>query len=490
VIFLTIDHSELVFKSALEAARAIRRGEISSLELTELILERIDRYNPAINAVVLILKDETLSRARAADEAMARGKLWGPLHGVPCSVKDSIEIANVITTSGVPAFANHKPKKDADVVERLRGAGAIIIGHTNAPIMASDWQSYNAVYGTTNNPWDLSRTPGGSTGGGAAALAAGLSYLSLGSDIGGSIRIPSHFCGVYGHKPSLNIVPMRGHIPPLPGALLPPVDLPVIGPLARSAADLKLALQIIGGPDPSDAIAYSWVLPPSRGTRLSDYRIGYILDDPLCPITTEVKDVLLQVIKALRKNGANLEEGWPPRVNTSNQYNTYLYLLHSTYALELQDDQLEEIRALAAKKDGSYEAKVAWAWTAPHKHYQLANNARMTARSIWQDYFQTHDVFLLPTAFIPAFPHDQSEPFFNRQLDTLEGSRPYTDLLFWISFATMTGLPATTAPIGLTNDGLPVGIQIIGPYLEDATPIDFAGNLADIIGEFKPPEGY
>jgi amidase len=487
---LTIGNSNLVFKSAFEAARAIQRGEISSLELTKLIFERIEKYNSPINAVVLILKDEALSRARAADEALAKGKIWGPLHGVPCSIKDSIEIANVITTSGVPAFAGHKPKKDADVVERLQGAGAVIIGHTNVPIMASDWQSYNAVYGTTNNPWDLNRTPGGSTGGGAAALAAGLSYLSLGSDIGGSIRIPSHFCGVYGHKPSLNVVPMRGHIPPLPGALLPPVDLPVIGPLARSAADLKLALQIIGGPDPSDAIAYNWILPPSRGARLSDYRIGYVMDDPLCPVTAEVKEVLLQVIKALRDKGANLEEGWPPRVNPSQQYNTYLFLLNSAYASNLQDDHLEETRELAAKQNESYESKVAWAWTAPHKHYQMANHARIVARTVWQDYFQTHDVFLLPTAFVPAFLHDHSEPFNNRRLDTLEGSRLYTDLLFWISFATLTGLPATTAPIGLTNDGLPVGIQIIGPYLEDATPIDFAGKLDDIIGGFKPPEGY
>ncbi len=352
---------DLVFVSALEAARAIRRGEVSSLELTKLILERIEKYNQAINAFITILKDDALNRARAADEAFAKGELWGPLHGVPCSVKDTFEIANIRTTAGVPALANHIPKKDAVVVARLREAGAVIIGHTNVPIMAGDLQSYNEIFGTTNIPWDHELTPGGSTGGGAAALAAGLSYLSLGSDIGGSIRTPSNFCGVFGHKPSLNVIPSRGHIPPLPGILSPPGNLGVIGPLARSAADLKIALKIFGGPEPDKAIAYSWTLPPSRGTHLSDYRIGYILDDPLCPVIPEVKEVLFQAIKAFRKNGERLEEGWSPGVNPSGQYETYRFLLLSTYAYQLQDNQIDETRELAAKKDGSDEALAAWA---------------------------------------------------------------------------------------------------------------------------------
>jgi amidase len=482
--------SDLTFVSALEAARAIRRGEITSLELTKHILDRIERYNPTLNAVVTILGEDALNRARAADEALSKGELWGPLHGVPCSVKDTFETVNVLTTAGIPALAKYIPKRNAVVVERLLGAGAVIIGHTNVPFMASDLQSYNEIFGTTNNPWDHERTPGGSTGGGAAALAAGLSYLSIGSDIGGSIRTPSNFCGVFGHKPSLNVIPDRGHIPPIPGVLTPPANLSVVGPLARSAADLKLALKIFGGPDPNDAIAYSWTLPPSRGTRLSDYRIGYILDDPLCPVIPEVKEVLFQAIKTFRNKGVKLEEGWPPGVNPSSQYETYRFLLESTYAYLLQDDQIEEVRELAAKKDGSDEVQTAWAWTAPHKHFQTASNARMTARAVWQDYFRTYDAFLLPTTFVPAFPHDHSEPMHKRRLETLEGPRSYLDILFWISFATLTGLPATTAPIGLTNDGLPVGLQIIGPYLEDATSIDLAGILTEIIGGFQPPKGY
>jgi len=485
-----MEPSDFVFNSALEVARAIQRGEISSLELTTHILERIERYNPVLNAVIKLLRNDSLNQARAADEALAKGEIWGALHGVPCTIKDTIEIANVITTAGSPDLAKHVPKKDAEVVERLRGAGPVFLGHTNVPLFAGDWQSYNVIYGTTNNPWDHDRTPGGSTGGGAAALAAGLSYLSIGSDIGGSIRIPAHFCGVYGHKPSINVVPMHGHIPPPPTVKLPPYDLPVVGPLARSAADLKLALNIIGGPDSSDAIAYSWNLPPARGTRLKDYRIGYVLDDPLCPVTSDVKEVLSQAIDAFRKAGVVLEEGWPRGVKPLVQFDTYLFLLYSTYAHDLQDNRIDDVRKQAAKKDEFYKSRLAQAWIAPHKHFQYANMARIRERTIWQNYFRTHDAFLLPTAFTSAFPHDHSEPFQDRILITGEGPRPYNDLLFWISFATMTGLPATTAPIGLTNDGLPVGIQIIGPYLEDATPIDIAGKLTDIIGGFQPPEGY
>jgi amidase len=410
---------------------------------------------------------------------------------VPCTIKDTFETAGVRTTAGASFLANHIPARDAVVVARLRAAGTIILGKTNVPLMAGDWQSYNDVFGTTNNPWDLARTPGGSTEGGAAALAAGLSYLCVGSDIAGSIRVPAHFCGVYGHKPTLNVVPMRGHIPPPPGVPpSPPPSLPVAGPLARSASDLKAALEVLGGPDTEEAPAYHWSLPPARGTRLADYRLGFVLDDPACPVSSDVGEVLAAAVEALRKAGANMEEGWPQGVNPAEQYDTYVYLLNSVFAFQLRDDRIEEVRQRAANQDGTYRAKEALAWTAPHKHFLAANSRRMAARAAWQQYFRTHDAFLLPTAFVPAFPHDHSANLDNRVLTTSKGPRPYVDLLFWISFATLTGLPATTAPVGLTRQGLPVGIQIVGPYLEDATPIDLAGKLADVIGGFRPPQGY
>ena len=251
----------LDFASALEAGRAIRAGQISSVELTSLMLGRITRHNGRLNAVVLVAPD-AVERARAADQAGASGEWRGPLHGVPCTIKDCFEVAGLVTTAGSPALQRHVPARDATVVARLRGAGMIVLGKTTVPMLAGDWQSFNAVYGQSNNPWDAALTPGGSTGGGAAALAAGLSFLEVGSDLGGSIRVPAHFCGVYGHKPSLDVVPLRGHIPPLPPIQAePPSTLPVAGPLARSAADLRAALEALGGPDGDTARAWQWSLP-------------------------------------------------------------------------------------------------------------------------------------------------------------------------------------------------------------------------------------
>ncbi len=481
----------LDFASAGEAAGAIRRGDVSSLELTTHMLDRIAKYNQRLNAIVTLTADAALARARAADEARARGQWWGPLHGVPCTIKDTFETAGVRTTSGSLSLSQHVPTRDAAVVERYRGAGAVILGKTNVPEFAADWQSYNAVFGASNNPWDLSRTPGGSSGGDAAALASGLSYLSVDSDIGGSIRIPAHFCGIYGHKPTIGVVPSRGHIPPPPGV---PVGgtptLPVAGPLARSAADLALALQVLGGPDGDEARVYRWSPLPPRGVRLADYRIGFVLDDPRCPVAPEVVTVNRAAIESLKKSGARLEEGWPAGVVPAEQYDTYLYLLFSVFAFQLKDDQFETMRALGAKKDGGYLSILARSWTDPAKFQQAAHVRRLVARAAWQEYFRTHDAFLLPTCFTAAFPHDHSQPLHGRRIDTAAGPREYYDLFFWISFATLTGLPATTAPIGLTSGGLPTGIQIIGPYLEDLTPIDLAGRLADVTGGFRPPAGY
>jgi amidase len=490
--------SALDFASALAAARAVRRGDISSVELTTHLLGRIQQFNPKLNAIVTLTAESALERARAADDARARGEWWGPFHGVPCTIKDTFQTAGVRTTAGSPLFADHVPKSDARVVARLRAAGAVILGKTNTPLLASDVQSYNDIFGTTDNPWDPSRTPGGSSGGEAAALAAGLSYLGVGSDIGGSIRTPAHFCGVYGHKPTLNVVPLRGHIPPPPGR--PPgypQDLAVAGPMARSAGDLRVALEVMGGPD-DEAGAYRWTLPPPRGSRLSDYRIGFVLDDPFCPVSSDVGEVLGKAVEALRQAGANLEEGWPKGVLPTEQLATYAYLLAATFAYLSPDDQVEQLRHLAVSQPGSIQTRRAQAWTAPHKSFQFATLRRMTARAMWQEYFRTHDAFLIPTAFAAAFPHDHSEAppgpavvrHDNRVIATAEGPRPYAHMFSWISFATLTGLPATTAPVGLTRDGLPVGIQIIGPYLEDATPIDLASRLADVTGGFRAPKGF
>lgn len=480
----------LEYLSAVEAARAIRARKISSLELTQKILDRIRRLDVKLNSVVTVGDEAALTHARNADKALARGEWWGPLHGVPCTIKDLYNTAGMRSTAGSKAFAEYVPSYDALQVARFRKSGAVLIGKTNVPLFARDWQTYNDVFGTTNNPWDTTRTPGGSTGGGAAAVAAGFSYLEVGGDIGGSIRVPAHFCGVYGHKTSLGVIPSRGSVSSQPNQVVAPPDLAVVGPIARSAGDLKVALELMGGPDTDEATAYRWSLPRARATRLSDYRIGYVLDDPHCPVSSEMRGPLSDMVQALRKTGAKVSEGWPANISAADQFETYRFIVYSGFAALTPEDQFDDMRKLAAKKDGSFESIWAWSFTAPHKYFMEANNKRFAARAAWQEYFRTHDAFLMPAAFVPAFPHDHKPNSQNRVIVTPEGRRPYLDLLYWISFASLTGLPATVAPIGLTSNNLPVGIQVMGPYLEDATPIDVAGKIGDLMGGFKAPPGY
>ena len=426
--------ADLDFASALDAARAIRTGQVSSVELTNRMLARIARFNGTLNAIVTLTPDAALARARAADEARARGEWWGPFHGVPATIKDTFETAGVRTTAGSTTLTDHVPARDAVAVERLRRAGVVILGKTNVPEMAADWQSFNAIFGVSRNPWNPDRTPGGSSGGEAAALAAGLTYVTIGSDIGGSIRIPAHFCGVYGHKPTLGVIPQRGHVPPPPGTPpSPPSTLAVAGPLARSAADLKASLEALGGPYGDDALAYRWSLPPGRGARLADYRMGYVLDDRACPVSAEVKPALEGAIGALRKAGATLEEGWPPGISAEVQYATYLDLLWTTFSFLMRDDQVDALRALAASEPNTHRGRQARAWTASPRYLAAAHSRRLAARAAWQEYFRTHDAFLLPTSFVPAFPHDQMPSMFDRRLATPAGPREYLDLFYWIS---------------------------------------------------------
>ncbi|MDZ4860383.1 MAG: amidase [Candidatus Hydrogenedentes bacterium] len=481
----------LAFASALEVARAIRSGQVSSLEITEHMLQRIEKHNPGINAVVTVSGELARTMAKAADEALARGEWWGPFHGAPWLVKDTFEAEGLRTTAGSVELKDYVSKSDAVVVDRMHRAGAVCLGKSNVPLFAADMQTFNEVFGTTNNPWNTKLSPGGSTGGGAAALAAGLCYLALGSDIGGSIRNPSHFCGVYGHKPTYGIVPTRGELASLPDAQpYPPDQLSVSGQLARSAADLRAMLEVMAGPDEADALAYTWRLPQARGSSIRDFRIGYVLDDPLCPVRPEVKAKLDEAVAALRKAGAKVDEGWPEGIDVQAQYGTYAYLLLASYAEALSDEEAAKIRELAKGSNVDLLTMRARAFTDRHNGFAMASRDQMLHRAAWLSYFKTHDAFLLPTAFTAAFEHVQTEPLEFRSITTPEGARAYTDLLFWISFATMTGCPATVAPVGLAANGLPVGVQIMGPYMEDATPIALAGHLAEIAGGFVTPPGY
>lgn len=476
------------FGSALTAAEAIRMKKVSAVELTRHCFGRIERYNSKLNAIVVKLEEQAMKRAKEADAALARNQSWGPFHGVPITIKESFAIEGTPTTWGLPQFKDTRSKTTAVAVERLEKAGAILAGKTNVPVMLSDWQSYNPIHGTCNNPWDLSRTPGGSTGGGSAAVAAGLGYLTLGSDIGGSIRVPAHFCGVYGHKTTLDLIPLIGHSPgPDSGRSSFFADLPVAGPLARSAEDLREAVRVMGGPAVEYAAAYRWELPPPRQKRLRDFRVGYIIDDRYCPLTPDLLPVLNGAIDALRKAGVKLEKGWPAGVDPDKDLNTYLYLLSATLNARLPASDRERMRA-AYQKD----PKDPWnaAVFESHDRWLAQTGRRHAARAAWQDWFRTHDVFLMPVAFSPAYPHDHSQPFETRMLPTATGKRPYMDMIRWVAPATLTGLPATVAPVGRTAAGLPVGIQIVGPFLEDGTSIEFAARLKDVAGGFVPPKGY
>lgn len=478
------------FGTASEAVRAIRSGVISSRELVEHTYRRIKKFNPKINAFVTLLEEQAMARAKQADEALAAGKAWGPLHGLPILIKDAFSTAGVRTTSGSKTLENYIPEEDAVAVARLKAAGGIIVGKTNLPEFAGDLQSYNEVAGTTNNPWDLERTPGGSTGGGAAALAAGLGFLELGSDIGGSIRTPCHFCGIYGLKPTLNLVPEKGHIPPLPGQILALRDLAVAGPMGRSPQDLLLELEVVAGPESEEATAYCWHLPPSRAASLKDYRIGFVLDDPFCPVTPEVKEMLSRAVDALSTNGAKLEEGWPPGVKPQDVFDNYILLLSALLGLMTTEEELKVLRESVDSPWGYYARMWLRGREISHREWLGQSEQRLKARGLWQEYFKTHDAFLMPENIVPAFAHDHKLTFFERTVNTSQGERFYGDMLRWISFATLTGCPATVAPVGRTKGGLPVGIQIMGPYLEDATPIHLAGLMADVTGGFVTPPGF
>ena len=262
---------------------ALDRKDVGSEELLRACLARIERLYGLVNAVVTLDGERALEEARRCDAERARGDLRGPLHGLPVTVKDSFETEGLLTTSGgTPELMGHVPGRDADVVALLKAAGAVVFGKTNLSTQAMDIQTYNAAFGTTNNPWDASRTAGGSSGGSAVAMSAGLSALEVGSDLGGSIRIPSAFCGVFGHRPSYGIIPTRGHVPGPPGSLAAP-DLETAGPIARSADDLDLAVRVLAGPDAAHAAAYRLVLPPPRRRGLSEYRLAAWLDDPAAP---------------------------------------------------------------------------------------------------------------------------------------------------------------------------------------------------------------
>lgn len=486
------------FGTATQAVKAIKTGVISSRELSRHVFRRIKKHNEKINAFVTLNEEHALKRARKADEALAAGKNWGPLHGLPILIKDQFMTAGLRTTCGFRDLADYIPKENAVAVDRLLAAGAIIIGKTNTPIGASDIQTYNKVAGTTNNPWDIKKTSGGSTGGGAAALAAGMGFLELGADLAGSIRTPSNFCGVCGHKSSLNIVPFQGAIPPVPFLVSPAInleglnDLAVVGPLARSAADLKLELEIIGGPAPEEAVARHWKLPRPHKTKLKDYKIGYVTDDPFCPVTPEIATIMSNTVQSLRKEGVKMKEGWPEGIAPAEVFDIYFKLMAAFVAQSpaFTDAVISRMSLLLQTPYGDYQQNFVDGLMISHKDWYSLGVRRLASRLAWQEYFQEYDAFLMPANCVPAFTHNHDRNMWGRVIESPDHPRYYGEAFKWVSIATLAGLPVTVIPVGKTKTNLPVGIQIMGPYLEDGTSLDLAIKMEDILGGFTPPPGY
>ncbi|MCF8029249.1 MAG: amidase [Desulfobacteraceae bacterium] len=487
--------SEHAFQSALEQAAAIRAGRISAVELLEYYLERVRRFNPQLNAIVQTCPESARERAKKADQAIARGEFWGPLHGVPVTIKDTLEVVGMPCTSGSPALKEHMPERNAEAVQSYIDAGAVVFGKTNVPLYGGDLQSFNKVYGQTNNPWNPARTPGGSSGGAAAALSAGLCALEIGSDIGGSIRTPAHFCGIYGHKPSYGIVPQKGHIPPEPGTspgeYTTFTDIRVVGPLARSIDDISLAMDLLAAPEPAERRGRQICLPEPRRDNLRDLKIGLWMDDPVCPVDSSVGEVLQNAVDRLSAEKARIADK-RPNVDFAGSHDCFLSLLAAAMGARTADKLfnkwLEDVKTLSPN-DQSYLARHLRGATQLHRNWAITDGLRQGLRQGWADFFREFDVLLCPVAPLPAIAHDQ-QYLYDRRITVNGKQREYMDLMGWAGLTGVVYLPATVIPAGRTREGLPVGMQIVGPYLEDRTPIRAAKLISEVLGGFVPPEGY
>ncbi len=482
------------FASATALVAALRAGTITSAALTELYIRRIERHDRALNAVVV--RDFTRAReqAVAADHARGRGEAR-PLQGLPITLKESINVTGLHTCCGVPDWKAFISQHDAPAASRMCGAGAVLLGKTNVPPMLADWQSANPVYGRTNNPWDVGRTPGGSSGGSAAAIAAGLSALEVGSDIGGSIRVPAVFCGVYGHRPSETLLPRSGQfpMPPLPNSA---VVMGVQGPLARRAEDLELALSVLAGPEAGEDVAWKVALPAARRERLADFRVAVMPPIPWLVVDEQISAALADLAGRLAKLGAVVKEIQPEGLGDHREYHAFYRTLLSAVTGARIDEETRRRRAQAFRGAGDeFSLGAARGLEGSAGDYLLWNGKREQHRAAWRAFFREWDVLLAPAINVLPYPHiERAWPPDASDLTltfTIDGRPvPYMQGLVYPALSTVPGQPATAFPAGISREGLPVGLQAIGPYLEDLTPIRFAALLAREIGGFRKPPGY
>ena len=476
------------FQTAERLVAALRAGEVTSAELTDAAIARIERDDKTINAICVPDFDRARAAARGADRARARGE-DRPLLGIPVTVKECYDIAGLPTTWGMPQHRDYRPAEDAVQVSRLRSAGAVVLGKTNVPLGLQDIQTFNKLYGTTNNPWDRARTPGGSSGGSAAALASGFGALSIGSDLAGSLRTPAHFCGVYAHKPTLGLAANRGMVAPRTPALPVDLDLAVVGPMARSARDLALLLDVMAGPDPlTRGMAYDMALPPARHERLRDFRVLVLDDHPLIPTGSAVRAGVKRVADALVDGGARVERHSALLPDLAEAASLYTQLLFSGSTAHFPVETLEELRTRAAglgAEDQSLDAARLRGMVLSHRDWIEVAGRRELHRHGWRQLFAEFDAVVCPITPTPAFPHDHNPDPLGRRIDIDGVEYPYFDQLVWAGLPTMPGLPATAVPAGRSPEGLPVGVQLIGPMFEDRTPLRLAELLEREIGGFQ-----
>ena len=480
----------LHFRSATDLARLLRTGKLSASELLQECLGQYKAHNGKLNAVIVTDVERAKKAAKAADKRLAKGKPLGPFDGVPMTAKESFDWTGTPSTWGDLRFKDNIASSDAVAVTRLADAGAVMYGKTNVPLMLADWQSFNAIYGTTNNPWDVTRAPGGSSGGSAVALATGMSALEIGSDIGASIRNPAHYCGVYGHKPTYGVVPYRGHL--LPG-VVQTGDITVAGPLARSARDLAGMMKVLAGADSAEARGYQLKLPKARQESLKEFRVAVMMTDTQSEVDLPLQDLLGQLTIYLGKRVSKLSTTARPGFSTKEAMDVYIALLRSATSRRQSDaDYAANFAKVAASdlRDDSYLTKMLRAYVLPHRDWLRFNERRHQMRLLWDQFFEDWDVMICPAAASAAFPHDQQGERHERTI-AVNGKRvPTTDQLFWAGYSGAFYLPSTIAPMGLTSQGLPAGVQIITRQYGDYTSIRFAELLEKDYYGFTPPPGY
>ena len=480
----------LHFRSATDLARLLRAGKITAPELLDACLSQYMQHNATLNAVVVTDIERAKKAAAASHRRLRKGKPLGPFDGVPMTAKESFDWTGTPSTWGAPRFRDNIASADAAAITRLTDAGAVIYGKTNVPLMLADWQNFNEIYGTTNNPWDVTRAPGGSSGGSAVALATGMSALEIGSDIGASIRNPAHYCGVYGHKPTYGVVPNRGHH--LPG-IAHPSDISVAGPLARSARDLALMMKLLAGSDGLEARALTLKLPPAPQTSLKQFRVAVMMTDEQSEVDLPVQDLIAKLESFLGRRVKKLSVTARPEFSTREAMEVYIALLRSATSRRQTD---AEFAANAMKVagfdplDASYLSNMTRAYVLPHRSWLMVNERRHQMRLLWERFFEDWDVMLCPAAASAAFPHDQQGERHERTIEVNGKRVPTTDQLFWAGYSGCFYLPSTVAPIGLTPQGLPSGVQIIARHYGDMTAIRFAELLEKEYGGFVPPPGY